>query len=219
MSHSKRCQGTDQHCIFQELISPRRLADVAQRGWRGQAVGYLFRGLGILIPTPATTLVWALFHPVQCLPRCKPELQPNWGCVLLYVGFWGCLMWHNHSLTWWWRVTIVGCLLGIPTGHVAMVREPAQWCGNCRVPWRSGAQRFSRMQRQRWDASQLKQFSVEQPIAEWTGSPTNPKEEFIMRKTKLDLMAKMLNFSLMTSCRLMTISLCQISGGAWWVLG
>ena len=40
-----------------------------------------------------------------------------------------------------------------------------------------------------------------------------------MRKTKLDLMAEMLNFSLMTSCRLMTISLCQILGGVWWVLG
>ena len=32
-------------------------------------------------------------------------------------------------------------------------------------------------------------------------------------ETKLDLMAEMLNFSLMTSCRLMTL------GGAWWVLG
>ena len=40
-----------------------------------------------------------------------------------------------------------------------------------------------------------------------------------MRKTKLDLMAEMLNFSLMTSLRLMTISPCQKLGVAWWVLG
>ena len=52
-----------------------------------------------------------------------------------------------------------------------------------------------------------------------SGSPTNPKEELKMRMTKLDLMAEMLNFSLMTSCRLINISLCQTLGGAWWVLG
>ena len=58
-----------------------------------------------------------------------------------------------------------------------------------------------------------------QATAQFTGSPTNPKEEFKMRKTKLDLLAEMLNFSLMTSCNLMTISLRRIIGGAWWVLG
>ena len=54
--------------------------------------------------------------------------------------------------------------------------------------------------------------------AQWTGSPTNPKNEFEMKKTKLDLMAEMLNFSLKTSFRLITISLRRILGGAWWVL-
>ena len=39
------------------------------------------------------------------------------------------------------------------------------------------------------------------------------------RRTKLDLMAEMLNFSIMTSCRLMTISLWRTLCGAWWVLG
>ena len=62
-------------------------------------------------------------------------------------------------------------------------------------------------------------MSFDGATAQWSGSPTNPKEEFKMRKTKLDLMAEMLNFSLMTSCRLMTISLCRTLGGAWWVLG
>ena len=45
-------------------------------------------------------------------------------------------------------------------------------------------------------------------IAQWSGGPTNPKEEFKMRKTNLDLMAERPSISLMTSCRLMTISLC-----------
>ena len=44
--------------------------------------------------------------------------------------------------------------------------------------------------------------------AQWTGSPTNPKEEFKIRKKKIDFMEEMLNFSLMTSFRLVTISLC-----------
>ena len=65
----------------------------------------------------------------------------------------------------------------------------------------------------------LKTMQGQQPMHIGLGPQQIQKKEFEIIKTKLDLMAEMHNFSLNTSCRLMTISLRRISGGAWWVLG
>ena len=46
-----------------------------------------------------------------------------------------------------------------------------------------------------------------------------PKKNSKWGRWHFNLVAEMLNFSIMTSCRLMTISLRRILGGAWGVLG